>query len=205
MRGYLFEACERSAEGVITDRDFPLSETRKLRLNEFASRRLNGEPVHAFLDGASFGGLAFPFCPDVLDPRPDTELLVETALAHAKAQGLTNASLRILDLGTGSGCLLAALLSELPQARGVGVDVSRQALAVAQENLQRLGLRGRAETVFLCGDWAAAISSASFDIVVCNPPYIVSWLIEKLDKDVRDFDPSSRLTAARMVSRPTAR
>ncbi len=134
-----------------------------------------------------FWGLTFSVRPDILDPRPDTELLVETALAHAKARGLVNAPLRILDLGTGSGCLLAALLSELPQARGIAVDVSRQALSAAQENLRRLGLRHRA--AFLCGDWAAAISSASFDIIVSNPPYIVSSAIGELDREVRGFDP----------------
>ena len=182
------EACGLPPEGAITHRDFQLSEDYKLRIGEFAARRLHGEPVSRILGRREFWGLSFSVCPDVLDPRPDTELLVETAVAHAKANGLTNAPLRILDLGTGSGCLLAALLSELPQARGIAaVDVSRRALAVAQENLHRLGLRDRAG--FLCGDWAAAISSASFDIVVCNPPYIVTSAIDKLDREVRDFDP----------------
>ncbi len=181
------EACGLPPEATITRHDFQLSEDYKRRIDEFAARRLHGEPVSRILGRREFWGLSFSICPDVLDPRPDTELLVETALAHAKAQGLTNAPLRILDLGTGSGCLLAALLSELPQARGIGVDVSRRALAVAQENLHRLGLRGRA--AFLCGDWAAAISCESFDIVVCNPPYIVSSVIDKLDREVRGFDP----------------
>jgi release factor glutamine methyltransferase len=181
------EACGLPPEGAITHRNVQLSASRKLTIDQFAARRLGGEPVSRIIGRREFWGLTLAVGPNVLDPRPETELLVETALAHAKAHSLTSAPLRILDLGTGSGCLLAALLSELPKAFGVGVDMSRTALAAAQENLRRLGLCHRA--AFLCGDWAAALSTASFDIVVSNPPYIASSLIGHLDREVRGFDP----------------
>lgn len=134
-----------------------------------------------------FWGLSFKISPDTLDPRPETEVLVETVLSHAKAQGLSQAPLRILDLGTGSGCILGALLSELPQARGTGLDRSEAALAVARDNLSRLGLRDRVS--FLCGDWISAIGGGAFDVIVCNPPYIAPSEICQLGLEVRAHDP----------------
>lgn len=134
-----------------------------------------------------FWGLSFKISPDTLDPRPETEVLVETVLSHAKAQGLSQAPLRILDLGTGSGCILGALLSELPLARGIGLDRSEAALAVARDNLSRLGLRDRVS--FLCGDWISAIGGGAFDVIVCNPPYIAPSEICQLGLEVRAHDP----------------
>ena len=121
----------------------------------------------------------------MLDPRADTETLVEAALAAFAAR---NAELlRVLDFGVGSGAILAALLSELPNARGVGVDKSREAAALAAENLARLGLASRADV--LVSDWGAALDETPFDLIVSNPPYIASADIATLAAEVRGHDP----------------
>ena len=108
----------------------------------------------------------------------------DSATSHSANK---HAPLRILDLGTGSGCILGALLSELPQARGIGVDRSEATLAVARDNLSRLGLRDRAS--FLCANWMSAISGGAFDVIVSNPPYIAPSEIRQLGVEVRAYDP----------------
>ncbi len=113
--------------------------------------------------------MSFAVSEDVLIPRPDSEAVVESVLAHLGDR--CSQGLRVLDLGTGSGCLLLALLSEIPNATGVGVDASKAALATAVENARRLGLANRAR--FVLGDWDAA-GSEEFDVIVSNPPYIPS-------------------------------
>ena len=181
------EACGRDPNRLILDRDAAVSADEAARIASFAARRLGGEPVSRILGRREFWGLSFKISPDTLDPRPETEVLVETVLSHAKAQGLSQAPLRILDLGTGSGCILGALLSELPLARGIGLDRSEAALAVARDNLSRLGLRDRVS--FLCGDWISAIGGGAFDVIVCNPPYIAPSEICQLGLEVRAHDP----------------
>lgn len=119
----------------------------------------------------------------VLDPRPETEGLVAAVLARWTPAG---APPRVLDLGTGSGAILAALLREWPAALGFGVDVSAAACHVAARNLAALGLGGRGHIV--CGHWAAALAGR-FDVIVSNPPYIASASIEGLAPEVRDHDP----------------
>jgi release factor glutamine methyltransferase len=172
---------------LILDRDAAVSADEAARIASFAARRLGGEPVSRILGRREFWGLSFNISPDTLDPRPETEVLVETVLSHATARGLGQAPLRILDLGTGSGCILGALLSELPGARGTGLDRSEAALAVARANLSRLGLRDRVS--FLCGDWMSAIGGGAFDVIVCNPPYIAPSEICQLGLEVRAHDP----------------
>ena len=108
----------------------------------------------------------------------------DSAASHSANE---HAPLRILDLGTGSGCILGALLSELPQARGIGVDRSEAALAIARDNLSRLGLRDRAS--FLCANWMSAISGGAFDVIVSNPPYIAPSEIRQLGAEVSAYDP----------------
>jgi release factor glutamine methyltransferase len=152
-------------------------------------RRLRREPLAYILGHREFWSLPLRVTRDTLIPRPDTETLVEAAMAW-QARRMANASPRILDLGTGSGCLLLALLVELPSARGVGVDISQPALAVARENAARLGVAERA--AFVCGDWANALSS-KFDLIVCNPPYIADSEWDELAADVRDFEPALAL------------
>lgn len=146
-------------------------------------RRLAREPVSRIRGRREFWSLEFEIGPDTLDPRPDSETVVEAALACLADR---NAPWRILDLGTGSGCLLLALLSELPAATGLGIDQASGALTVAAANARRLGLDGRC--VFSCGDWAAG-QSGRFDLIVANPPYVPSADIAGLEPEVRNHDP----------------
>lgn len=168
--------------GLILREQTPLASAADL-LSDHADRRLAGEPVSRILGEREFWDLSFKVTPDVLDPRPDTETLVAAAL-HALPD--RDPPLRILDLGVGSGALLAALLHERRRAFAVGVDRSAGACRVAAANLARLGLEGRAALV--CGDWAAALSG-TFDLVVSNPPYVESAAIAGLSAEVRRHDP----------------
>jgi release factor glutamine methyltransferase len=158
------------------------------RVQSFAERRLKREPVSRILGYKEFWGARFALDPAVLDPRPDTETLVEALLGHAGGElGLER---RILDLGVGSGAILCALLRNFTKASGVGVDLSPQACAIARRNLALLGLASRA--LILCGNWAAPIRGG-FDIIVSNPPYIAHDQIACLEPEVRDHDPALAL------------
>jgi release factor glutamine methyltransferase len=168
---------------LVTQPEAPLSEAEAARLSDYAARRLAREPVARILGAREFWGLPFALSPDTLVPRPDTETVVETVLSFA---GDPMAPLRILDLGTGSGCLLAALLHECPSAFGIGVDRSLGAVATARRNARANGLGERAR--FVAADWAAALRGP-FDFVVSNPPYIATPAIAGLDPDVREHDP----------------
>ena len=150
----------------------------------FARRRLAGEPVARIIGLREFWGLPFIVTPDVLVPRPETETVVETALALIGPDRA--AGPRILDIATGSGAILLALLSELPNARGAGADIDGQALFVACRNAALLGLADR--TAFVASNYGAAISGR-FDLVVSNQPYIATSQIAALEREVRDHDP----------------
>lgn len=151
----------------------------------FAQRRMAHEPVARILGRKEFWGLDFELSAATLVPRPDTETVIEAAL-EAFRNDLRSAALRIADIGTGSGAILLALLSEFPEATGVGTDISAEALATAELNARRFDLAGRAS--FVQCDYAAALSGP-FDLIVSNPPYIPSSHIATLDRDVRDHDP----------------
>lgn len=168
----------------ITGRTLSLSANESQLIHSFIHRRIQGEPVSRILGQRAFWTLDLSVTPDVLDPRADTETLVQAALEHARAAGRLPA--RILDLGTGSGCILLALLSEFPKATGVGVDISEAALSVAQDNAKRNNLADRA--CFQQGVWAEGIEER-FDLVVSNPPYIPRADIESLAVDVKNHDP----------------
>lgn len=152
-------------------------------LTAFGLRRLAHEPVAHILGRKEFWGLDLRVTRATLVPRPDTETVVETALAAVTDR---TQPLRIADFGTGTGAILLALLLELPQATGVGTDISAGALAVARENALHTGVASRA--YFVRCSYGAALH-APFDLVVCNPPYITSGDIAGLDPDVRDYDP----------------
>lgn len=149
---------------------------------EDLERHRQGEPLSRIYGEREFWGLKFSLSPETLDPRADTETLVEAALA-AFPDGPPR---RILDLGTGSGCILIALLSEWPDSAGVGVDLSEGALHMARKNAASNGVAGRAR--FVCGAWGAALAE-SFDLVISNPPYISNHVIPNLGEDVRFYDP----------------
>ncbi len=157
------------------------------RLAPALARRCAGEPVARILGAWEFWGLPFTLAPETLVPRPDTETVVEAALATLPDR---RASLRILDLGTGSGCILVALLSELPGAIGVGIDRAPGALRAARANAIANGVGGRA--LFACGDWGEALRGP-FDLVVSNPPYIATGDIAGLDREVTGHDPLAAL------------
>ncbi len=149
-------------------------------------RRFRGEPVSRILGRREFYGRPFRIDAHTLDPRPDTETLVEAALQVIDREGWRERPLRLLDLGTGSGCILITLLAELPMAVGVGVDLSLPALALARDNARALGVARRAS--FVASDWLDAVSS-SFDLVVANPPYIATADIGGLAREVAAYDP----------------
>ena len=155
--------------GMITDASRTLTPDEAARLETFARRRLAGEPVARILGTKEFWGLPLKLSPATLVPRPDTETVVELALEMLRAGGAKDRPLRIADLGTGTGAILLALLSELPDATGIGTDISAEALQTARDNAARLGFSGRA--AFIRCDYASALSGP-FDLIVSNPPYI---------------------------------
>jgi release factor glutamine methyltransferase len=149
-----------------------------------AERRRQGEPIAYILGEREFYGLEFQVSPAVLIPRPETELLVELALARIPV----NQSVRVLDLGTGSGAIAVALAKERPQARLTAVDVDYAALSLARAN----AARHRVSVRFFCGDWFGALSGESFDLIVSNPPYVASADPHLAAGDVR-FEPQRAL------------
>jgi release factor glutamine methyltransferase len=159
------------------------------RLEALASRRLAGEPVARILGQKEFWGMPFALSPETLVPRPDTETVVELALEMLRERP-ANRPLSIADLGTGTGAILLALLSELPDATGIGTDISVEALATATANAVNLGLATRAN--FIRCDYASALTGP-FDLIVSNPPYIATSDIAGLAVEVRDHDPRKAL------------
>lgn len=141
-----------------------------------------GIPLSRIYEEREFWGMNFRLSPATLDPRPDTETLIEAVVKRCK----DNPPARILDLGTGTGCILIALLSEFPQATGVGIDLSEEAVQTAKYNAQQNHVAARAE--FLQGNWTESIDE-SFDLVVSNPPYIPRKTIQNLDESVKNHDP----------------
>ncbi|WP_442756504.1 peptide chain release factor N(5)-glutamine methyltransferase [Methylocystis sp. JAN1] len=165
----------------------PLAEAEAERLSRYAARRAAREPVSRILGERGFWTLDLVIAPNVLDPRSDTETLVETTLALVEKR---DAPLEILDLGCGSGAIICALLSELPRARGVAVDLSADACAATAENLARCGFATRARVVR--GRWGESLSGP-YDVIVSNPPYIRAGDIPALDPEVRLYDPALAL------------
>ena len=169
---------------LIRDPDLPIEEEAAELALAMARRRLAREPVSRILGERSFWSFDLLVTPAVLDPRPDTETVVDGALeVLAERQG---EALSILDLGTGSGALLCALLDVFPQAQGLGVDISKEACAVARENLSRCELAPRGQV--RQGSWEAGLPGL-YDLVVSNPPYIESDALAGLDPEVRLYDP----------------
>ncbi len=156
----------------------------------FAARRISGEPVARIVGHKEFYGLDLVITPETLVPRADTETVVDAALAFVRQHRAADATIRVADLGTGSGAILLALLSELSNAVGVGVDISQDAIATARTNADRLGLAKRA--TFVVGDWGAPVRGP-VDVIVANPPYIETTAIAGLDREVRDHDPARAL------------
>ncbi len=185
----LAHALDAPPEAVLGHPERPLAPARRARFEALVGRRAAREPVSRILGRREFWSLSFRITPEVLDPRPDSETLVEAVLQRIEDRARPR---RILDLGTGCGCLLLALLSELPGAQGLGVDLSEAALGVARDNANDLGLSSRAR--FERRNWAEGLTG-SWQAIVSNPPYIKDMEIEGLAPEVARYDPKTALVA----------
>ncbi len=181
----LAHATGRTSEALLRDLT---SNAEERDFDTLLARRAAHEPIALILGWREFWSLRFDVSPATLIPRPDSETVVEAALA---VEADREAKARVLDLGTGTGCLLLAFLHERPNAFGIGIDLSPGAARLAQRNALALGLAGR--SAFLCGDWAspllAASAHAKFDLVLSNPPYIATSELGSLMPDVAVFEP----------------
>jgi release factor glutamine methyltransferase len=182
----LCHATGLSHEAYVAGINDVLAPDAAARFGAYVARRLEGEPVSRIIGVREFYGRPFRIDQSTLDPRPDTETLIEAALELVGRETL----LRVLDLGTGSGCILITLLAELPLATGLGIDKSLQALDIARANAQILGVGDRAD--FVAGDWLEAVEG-TFDLVVANPPYLTAADMAALSPEVRDHDPRAAL------------
>jgi release factor glutamine methyltransferase len=175
--------------GLVIEANRSLGGDEAATLIAIAARRIEREPVARIVGNKEFWGLALRISKSTLVPRPETETVVEAALAAIDEGGPRSRALCIADLGTGSGALLVALLTELPNATGIATDISADALVTARDNARNLGLHPRAH--FVACDFGAALAR-SFDLVVSNPPYIMSGDIAELAPEVR-HDPRRAL------------
>jgi release factor glutamine methyltransferase len=164
-----------------------LDEQQISRVRALLRRVVAGEPLSRVFERREFWGLEFSLSADTLDPRPETETVIEGVLRREPDR---SAPRRLLDLGTGTGCLLLALLAELPAASGVGIDIAEGAVRTAARNAVNLGLADRAR--FFVGDWATAVSG-KFDAILANPPYIASEALALLPREVVCYDPQRAL------------
>lgn len=179
-----------STTEVFTQGDRVVSEEEQARIKDALARRLRHEPVHRILGHREFHGLDLTLSPDTLEPRPDTEVLVDSVLPHVLRIAAETGRVSILDIGTGTGAIALALLKECPTARALGSDIAPGALQTAAANAHLLGLGDRFETRESA--WFDTIDER-FDIIVSNPPYIPSDVVEGLEPEVRDYDPRRAL------------
>jgi release factor glutamine methyltransferase len=183
----------RDRSFILTHAEDAISEEQTERFREFLERRAQGEPLQYITANQEFFGLDFEVTKDVLIPRPETELLIETALKLLTP----SADAFICDVGTGSGCIVITLMQQVKQARAVAIDISLDALAVARRNAVRHSVAERID--FVHSDCFAALNSRelrpSFDLIVSNPPYVEEGAMADLQKEVRDFEPRIALAA----------
>ena len=168
---------------IITDPYRELTPAQESLLDDYLARRARREPVSHIIGRKGFWKILLQVNKNVLTPRPEPEVIVDEVL-KAFPESM---EFQMLDLGVGSGTILLAVLAERPAAKGLGIDVSEEALAVARENAANLDLNTR--TALLRGDWTAGLGDAGFDLVVSNPPYIATHVIETLEPEVRDHEP----------------
>ncbi len=173
-------------ELITRDRDIVSSDNVE-RVLAAARRRLNGEPVHRILGQREFYGMTFALSPETLEPRPDTEVLVDTLLELLQGR---QGPLRILDMGTGTGIICISLLANLPNSTGIALDISADAVATARRNAAENGVGERLDVRL--SNWFDNVTGR-FDVIVSNPPYIASAHIADLDREVREFDPTAAL------------
>jgi release factor glutamine methyltransferase len=169
-----------------TDADMPLTDALRAKIGRAAADRLGGKPVHRILGAREFYGLSLKLSAATLEPRPDTETLVDTVLPFVRACVAQNGGCEIVDLGIGAGGIGLALVAECPQARCLGIDVSPDAVATALANARELGLSARYRAV--TGDWFSGVDQC-FDLIVSNPPYIPTGDLALLSREVTGHDP----------------
>lgn len=190
-RFLLEEVCGTNLQTLLVFPEKKVTEEEVNQYRAFVQRRKDREPTAMILGEWDFMGLTFRLNKSTLIPEQDTEVLVETALEELKRRGLGEAPLRILDLCTGSGCILLSLLHELRNAGGLGTDLSEEALEAARENAVRLGLQERAS--FRQGDLWEPVGDERFDLIVSNPPYVPTDVIPTLEPEVRCGEPYAAL------------
>ncbi len=188
-RVLLCDAAALTVERLLSQPERALEPEAAARLERHLARRIAREPLAQILGRREFWSLPFAVTPATLVPRPESEILIEAALSLVPDR---RQPLRILDLGTGTGCLLLALLSELPDSTGLGVDASLAAARIARQNAAALGLRGRAK--FLVGDWGHSFADASFDLILANPPYVPEGEIDGLEPEIARYEPRQALS-----------
>lgn len=191
VRFLLEEVCGTNLQTLLVFPEKKVTEEEVNQYRAFVQRRKDREPTAMILGEWDFMGLTFRLNKSTLIPEQDTEVLVETALEELKRRGSGEAPLRILDLCTGSGCILLSLLHELRNAGGLGTDLSEEALEAARENVVRLGLQERA--AFRQGDLWEPVGDERFDLIVSNPPYVPTDVIPTLEPEVRCGEPYAAL------------
>jgi len=174
---------------ILSHADDPISEEQETLFEEFLDARAQGEPAQYITGRQDFYGLEFEVTPAVLIPRPETELLIEAAIKLVGAEETVS----FCDVGTGSGCIAITLLTQLPLAHAIAVDVSASALEIAKRNAVRHRVTDRIE--FLMSDCFASVPPQTFDLIVSNPPYVAEDAVATLQREVRDFEPRVALTA----------
>ena len=178
---------ELTREELLLDNEREISPKQLAQYQLLLDKRKNRQPVSQLIGKREFWGMCFKVTQDTLDPRPDSETLIEAILARLPNREVP---LKVLDLGTGTGCLLLTVLSQYPNAQGIGVDISLDALNVARENAKKLGLEHRVE--FLSSCWGNEVKE-SYDLVISNPPYIPSSIIPSLAPEVAQWEPKLAL------------
>ncbi|MDG2520906.1 peptide chain release factor N(5)-glutamine methyltransferase [Caulobacter segnis] len=176
-------AADASRIDIVTDPYRELTPEQTATLDGYVERRLRREPVSHILGRKGFWKVMLSVNNQVLTPRPDTEVIVDLVLKRTTEHQAFN----LLDLGVGSGAIILSILAERPAAKGLGIDISSEALAVARENAANLDLNN--QVALLRGDWTGGLADENFDIVVSNPPYIATDEIETLEPEVRDHEP----------------
>ena len=178
----LKEVLSLDDKDLILKEGLNISDEMIKKITAIESRRLNGEPISKIFKKRDFYKSTFVISNDVLDPRPETELIVEIANNHINKNKVKN----ILDLGTGSGCILLSILKENKMINGLGIDLSKEAISIAKRNSKKLHLETQSN--FLVSNWMSSVNY-KYDLVVSNPPYIASGDIKKLSKSVKIYDP----------------
>lgn len=173
---------EKNYNFIIANSKIPMS--AELRFKKMINKRRLGEPVSRIISKRSFWNSDFFINPSTLDPRSDSEILVSSAIKMSK--NINSKPIQILDLGTGSGCLILSLLQSIPDSKGVGSDINSESLKVAEKNAANLKLNDKVK--FILSDWGKNIES-KFDIIISNPPYVKSSEIKNLQKEVKNHDP----------------